>query len=198
MMEIVPITVFRRFLCLLIALMCSLAAEGEETGEFRVKNAATTLVDGVYQLQAHIAITLSDEVLQALESGVPITLVLDMDVGRRRHFFLWNEPVASLEQRYRLAFHSLTEQYQVMNLNTAAQDTYPDLAHALHAIGEVDNFPMLDRRLLNTRERYDVELRVRLDIESLPSPLRLVAYISHGWRLASPWYVLPLNMGASP
>ncbi|CAK0774503.1 DUF4390 domain-containing protein [Gammaproteobacteria bacterium] len=184
--------VLRNLLYLLVLLAWGISAPGAELGGFQVRSASTSLVNGVYQLQARLELNLSDEILQALESGVPITLVLDMEIGRKRRYFLWNEAVATLEQRYRLEFHSLTEQYRVTNRNTDVRETYPDLDHALRAIGEIDDLPMLDRRLLNGRERYEVGLRVRLDIESLPAPLRLVAYVSPSWRLVSPWYFRPL------
>ncbi len=180
----------------LMLLAWGITASGAEEGGFRVRNAETTLVDGVYQLRAHLDLQLSDDVLQALESGFPITLVIDINVGRKRPYFLWNDTIATLEQRYRLEYHSLTEQYQVTNLNTSAQETYPDLNLALRSIGEIANFPMIDRRLLHGRAHYDAGLRVRLDIESLPTPLRLVAYLSHGWHLGSAWFVWPLLIGA--
>jgi len=182
----------RNLLSLLILFAWGTLATGADLRGFRIHNASTSLVNGVYQLRAHLELNLNDEVLQALESGVPITLVLDMEVGRKRHYFLWNESVASLEQRYRLEFHSLSEQYRVINLNTDVRETYPELEHALRAIGDLEDFPMLDRRLLNSRERYEVSLRIRLDIESLPSPLRVVAYVSPSWHLVSPWYFFPL------
>ncbi len=187
-------TIAHKLYWLLMLCVFGTAAYGETLDGFHVRTASTTLVQGVYQLSARMDLPLSEEVLEALANGVSITLVLDMTVERKRRYFLWNESVASLEQRYRLTFHSLTEQYQVTNLNTAVKETYPDLSHALRAVGDLDNFPMIDRRLLYMQERYNVGLRVRLDIESLPSPLRLVAYISNSWRLASPWYLFPLNL----
>ncbi|CAK0778235.1 DUF4390 domain-containing protein [Gammaproteobacteria bacterium] len=182
----------RNLLYLLILFAWGTPAPGMDLHEFRVRSASAILVSGVYQLQARLELNLSDEVLQALESGVPITLILDMTVERKRRYIPWNESVASLEQRYRLEFHSLSEQYRVTNLNADVRETYHNLEHALRAIGELEDFPMLDRRLLSSREHYEVGLRVRLDIESLPSPLRVVAYVSPGWRLVSPWYFFPL------
>ena len=36
--------------------------------------------------------------------------------------------------------------------------------------------------------RYAVRLRGRLDIEALPTPVRLLAYVSSAWDMDSDWY----------
>jgi hypothetical protein len=46
--------------------------------------------------------------------------------------------------------------------------------------------------LLVSDERYEGALRARLDIEALPAPLRVFAYLSDDWRLTSEWYTWPL------
>ena len=50
----------------------------------------------------------------------------------------------------------------------------------------------LDKGLLATSERYEGALRAWLDIEALPAPLRLLAYLSDDWPLTSEWYTWPL------
>ena len=160
--------------------------------EFTVVSAHTILVNGVYRLQARFELPLSKDALQALANGVPLTFAIDMEVDRKRDY-LWNEAVAQLEQRYRLEYHSLTGHYLVQNLNTGTQESYPNLQEALKALSHLDNFPMLDRHLLDRGERYEASVRVRLDIESLPGPLRPLAYVSPGWYLSSAWYSWPLN-----
>jgi hypothetical protein len=158
-----------------------------QAAELEVKSASTRLEDKVYVLDAHIQYGLSRKALEALSNGLPLTLELQIRVLRNRQL-LWDEEVASLKQRYRLQYHPLTERYLVKNLNTAVQQTYPTLDAALDALGQVESFPMLDRQLLDPDETYTVQLRVRLDIEALPAPLRPFAYLSPAWHLSSEWY----------
>jgi hypothetical protein len=160
--------------------------------ELRIENVSTRLADKVLMLDADIRYSLSEKALEALYNGVPLTLELDIRVLRHRRF-LWNEEVASLTQRYRLRYHPLTEQYLVKNLNTDHQENYATLNAALEAMGHIENFPMLDKRLLDSDEDYTAQLRVRLDIEALPAPLRPLAYLSPSWRLSSDWYSWPLE-----
>lgn len=162
-------------------------AEGPE-GEFVVRSAQSTLVGKVYRLNAHVSYQLSVEALGALQKGIPITLALDIEVRRQREY-LWAEELASLEQRYQLSYHALTQQYLIKNINTGVQNSFPTLLSALEQLGNLDNFPMLDAQLLTAGEKYFARLRARIDLEALPVPIRVWAYISPGWRLSSEWYL---------
>jgi hypothetical protein len=174
-------------LCLLGSMLGVLQAQ-----ELRVESTSTHLSNGVLMLDARIHYSLSNKALEALYNGVPLTLELDIRVLRQRRY-LWDEEVARLRQRYRLRYHPLTEQYLVKNLNTDNQQSYETLEAALGALGHIEDFPMLDKRLLDSNERYTAQLRVGLDIESLPAPLRPLAYLSPSWRLSSDWYSWPLE-----
>ena len=159
--------------------------------EFAVHEAHTELVNEVYQLDAWIDIRLGEEVVDALQSGVPITIEIDIEVYRPRRY-LWNERIASLRQRYRLEYHALSERYLVTNLNTRAQQSYPIRGAAIAAVGVINDLPVLDRKLLTEGKGYMARLRARLDIEALPAPLRVLAYLSPSWRASSTWYAWEL------
>jgi hypothetical protein len=159
--------------------------------EFQITNAATRLEGGVYLLDADIRYRLSDTVREALASSVPLTFVLRMQVRRERRW-LWDITVATLEQRFRLQYHALAQQYVVTNLNNDALQSFPTLAAATEFMGQIGDFALLDRSLLESGQRYQVWLRAELDIEALPAPLRPVAYLSAQWRLSSEWATWPL------
>jgi hypothetical protein len=158
---------------------------------FEVLEADTRLSGQIYLLDADIVYELSEPALAALHNGVPLTFSLEMEVLREREW-IWDETVASLEQRLRLEHHALTRQYVVTNLNSGVTTTFPTLAAATAFLGEVRDFPLLDAAVLEGEGKYSVQLRVSLEIESLPAPLRPVAYLSGDWRLTSEWYQWPL------
>ena len=171
----------------LLALALGLVPLCVWAGEFTVRNADTNLVDGVYLLDAHVDYSFSREALKALDNGIPLTIRLDIEVQRKRSWW-FDADVASLEQRYQLRYHAFSQQYLVRNLNSGALYTYPTLASAVEALGDIRDFPLLDEKLIKPREAYEVELRAYLDIEALPSPLRPLAYITPAWHLGSEWY----------
>ncbi|HUM93713.1 MAG TPA: DUF4390 domain-containing protein [Candidatus Competibacter sp.] len=158
---------------------------------FEVIAATTKLEGGVYRLDARIDYHFSKPALEALQNGVPLIIELEMEVRRRRSW-VWNETVYSLSQRFKLEYHALSRQYLVNNLNSKERRGFSSRAAALQFMGQINNFPLLDKGLLGRDERYEGALRAWLDIESLPAPLRVFAYLSDDWRLTSEWYTWSL------
>lgn len=177
--------------CLLFCLAHPAQAQDPEPG-IHVREAHSWLVDDVYQLRARIDYVLSTPVSDALTNGLPLVIELQVQVVHD-YFGIWDQPVASLTQQYQLQYHALSRQYLLRNLNSTAQRSYPTEQAALDALGDIDALPMLDRRLLADGVHYDGKVRARLDIESLPTPLRLVAYFDADWHLASEWYRWPVQ-----
>lgn len=159
----------------------------EEDQFFKVRKAETALVDDVFRLNANIDFHLSKEAKEALQSGVPLVLEIQIQVLRERPW-VWNALVAKLTQRYRVHYHALSQRYLVKNLNTGVQSSYRTLDGVLLVIGTLKDFPMLDKHILESAQSYIGKLRADLDIEALPTPIRLWAYSSPKWRLGSGWY----------
>lgn len=158
---------------------------------FSINYAKTHLEEGVYLLDAKLDYGLSETAIEALHNGISLTLVLTILIERER-WYLWNEVVTTLKQRYQLKYYALSEQYLLKSLNTDIQDTFPSLDIALGTLGQLEGLPLLDKHLLKVKENYQVRLQAYLDIESLPLPLRPLAYLSSQWRLKSEWYLCPL------
>lgn len=159
---------------------------------FTVRSVETSLVDGVYTLSAQIKYNFSDAAIEALENGVPLIVLIKIEVERERSWWL-NKEIAELEQGYLLLYHALTEKYIINNLNSGAQDNYDSLHAAVSALGKLESLPILDANLTNKNARYLVRLHTYLDLEALPAPMRPMAYISAQWRLESEWYEWPLQ-----
>lgn len=157
---------------------------------FAVLEARTRLENGVYLLTAKIDYDLSPAALEALRNGIPLTVSLEMEVWRRREW-LWDELIASLQQRFHLEYHALARQYVVINLNNGEQKSFPTRLAATDYLGRIDNFPLLDASLLGPADGCYGRLRATLDIEALPAPLRPLAYLSNEWHLTSEWYAWP-------
>jgi len=154
--------------------------------DFTIRDVETHLSDQVYVVDAHVDYKFSARALEALSSGVPLTLKIDINVQRQRSW-LPDQTVASLEQLYQLNYHALSHTYLVRNLNSGAFYVYPTRESAIESLGDLHNFPLLDANLITADQNYDIEMRIKLDIEHLPSPLKLIAYITPDWHLSSDW-----------
>jgi hypothetical protein len=158
----------------------------------QIHDARTLLAEGVYRVGARIDFRLNETLQAALQNGVPLVLELRIEVIHEREW-LWAERVAHLRQRFGLEYHALTELYLVHNFSTGVQYSFRELEEALEYIGNVYDLPLIDANLLRPQENYQVRMRADLDIESLPTPVRLWAYLGSDWSLQSDWYQWPLQ-----
>jgi hypothetical protein len=169
-------------------LACLSHAEAQEDpGRFEVRSASAELKGGVYYLNGWIEYRLSSETKQALESGVPLTIRIEVGLIRNRRF--WFDPeVASLNQTYQLEYHALSERYLVRNQNSGEQTSFATLFSALNHLGRIDELPLIDAALLDPDADYDVRVRAVLDTDEIPGPLRLLAFWRRDWALKIDWY----------
>ena len=177
-------------LCMAIVMTCFSTAIMAEA--FTIRSVETSLVDKVYTLSAQVEYRFSDAAIEALENGVPLIVLIQIEVERERNWWL-NKEIAELQQGYLLLYHALTEKYIINNLNSGAQENYDSLRAAVSALGQLEALPILDANLTSERAHYLIRLRTYLDLEALPAPMRPVAYISSQWRLESDWYEWPLQ-----
>ena len=80
----------------------------ERQGFFDIRSATTTLREGVHELEARLQLILSDEALDALNSGVPLTIEVDVEVIRVRGLWL-DAQDAGLVFTYELEYRPLSQ-----------------------------------------------------------------------------------------
>jgi hypothetical protein len=179
--------------CLLVVLFCLCFANLPVlASDAEIRNVRTLLSDGVYRIGARIDFDLNLTLQQALQNGVPLVLELRIEVIRERAW-LWADRVAHLRQRFGLEYHALTRRYLVENYSTDVQYSFLELEEALDYIGNIYDLPVIDANLLQPEYTYWVRMRADLDIESLPTPVRLWAYLGSDWSLRGDWQRWPLQ-----
>jgi len=179
-------------ICALIICLSPLTVAFARNQPFEIRSAESRLYQGVWFVNALIDYRLSEEALAALDSGVVLTIELQIQLDRVRRFWI-DKGIATLEQRFELSYQPLSERYVVRNLNSGEQGSFATLFSALNSMGRIDDLPIIDASLLNADEQYEIAMRVVLDQNTLPGPLRLIAFWGSGFRLESDWYVWMLN-----
>jgi len=164
----------------------------DDPGFFQVRSAIAELRDGVYYLNAVIGYRLSTEATDALHSGVPLGIRLDIEIIHPRRWWFDDDSVA-LRQSYQLDYHAISERYIVLNVNSGDQASFGSLYSALEYIGRIERLPLIDTAVLADDRGYYVRLRASLDQEQFPGPLRLLAFWRRDWSIASEWYRWPLR-----
>lgn len=166
-------------------------AESPEPG-IKITHLSTAKDQDLYYLDAQIEYQLSSEAIEALHSGVRLNFAVDLRIFTQRYSWLRREQ-ASLTHRYTLRYHALSQQYSLFYSNTEEIANFPSLDLALESMGTLRQIPLIDSTLLDAKRDHFLEVRSRLEIESLPLPLRSMAYFNQGWILNSNWSVWALK-----
>lgn len=159
----------------------------ERQGFFDIRSAATTLNEGVHELGARLQLILSDDVLDALNSGVPLTIELEFEVIRVRGLWV-DDQEATLSFQYELEYRPLSQRYLVRNLNSGDMGSFSTLYSALNNLGRIQNLPVIDDAILDPDSGYRLRLRARLSAKQYPAALRLLFFWRSQWQLESEWY----------
>ena len=159
----------------------------EREGYFEVRSASTRVVDGVHTLDARLQLVLSSEALAALESGVTLTIELQLQVIRSRRMLI-DSVDAELAVRHELEYRPLSQRYIARNLNSGDQDSFATLYSALNSLGRIQGLPVIDDELLIADRPYRLRLRAMLNTQQYPAPLRLLFFWRGQWQLQSEWF----------
>jgi hypothetical protein len=180
-------------IAVLAMLACLVARPGfgqeelERPGYFEVRSASTELVGGVHALDARLQLVLSSEALEALSSGVPLVIELQLQVIRERRWW-WDDADADLTMRFELEYRPLSQRYLVRNINSGDQESFATLFSALNYLGRIQGLPVIDDALLEPDRPYRARLRAMLQTQQYPAPLRLLLFWRSEWQLQSEWY----------
>jgi hypothetical protein len=174
---------WRQFLAAAMALSLS----GQAYADFKVTEVQPKLADKSLVLAGNLELSLSSSVEEALSKGIPLDVIIDVRLYKNRRY-LWNKHIASWTLRRSIQYHALSGQYLVSDGDPGAE-THESLLTQQEALKQLGTLNDLTLPLpeMPPAGDYSVEVRVGLDIESLPTPLRPVAYTSFSWHLNSGW-----------
>ncbi|MTW19999.1 DUF4390 domain-containing protein [Allochromatium palmeri] len=180
-------------LILVVIALLALAADAlARTSRFNVEQAQTREQAGQILMSANIGFDFSEPVLEALDHGVPLTLVVHVQV-RRTKAWMWEDSLVDEQWRYAIRYRPLSERYEVYRLPGSEGRDFVTRDAAIRALGELTDQTLISRARLDPDADYELQIKVFLDIEELPLPLRPMAYLTPSWKLSSGWTKWPLN-----
>jgi hypothetical protein len=173
--------------------------------DFSLPEVAVKLTGDSLQFTGLFDLGLTPKVEEALSKGIPLELILGVRLYRQRAI-LWDEKTTEWTRRRQIRYHALSGQYLVSELDDCLGDPGADcakdfvdpvrspirenfnsLTEALRELGSLNDLKLRLPPNLTQEDTYSATLRIYLDIEALPSPLRPVAYTSPDWHLNSGW-----------
>jgi len=159
--------------------------------DFSVRHVDVRTEGETWLLDAGIDLEFNRESREAMESGVPLTVLLEVEVVRER--FLRDEGVRRIRMPYRIEMHALSERYVVTYVPSGKSRTYGAIEDASETLGTIRGLTLVERAELLPGQLYRVRLRARLDIDAMPSPLRPLAWFRSLWRLRDDWFTWVLS-----
>lgn len=155
-----------------------------------VKKAELVAAEDAYLLRADFDIDLARPIEEALEKGISLNFLVDLEVTRSRWYWV-DESIATVRQHVRISYHALTRQYHLTS-NTSNL-SFSTLAETKDELKRIVDWKVFERALLKKGTSYNAALRMKLDLKHLPKPLQVDALGNKEWDLASDWFRFTLT-----
>jgi len=169
------------YLCLLVSAQVS-------AGKFNATIEMASLIadKGQYKLAADVHFPLSPIAVEALQNSISLVWNIRLKIFQQRAY-LWDKELLDRTLSYRVRYHALLNMYQVKNEGNGEIRRFFSQSAAFSALGKIRNLIIVEQAQFPQTENLWVALKVQLDREALPLPLRPIAYFDQQWDLSSDW-----------
>jgi Domain of unknown function (DUF4390) len=151
---------------------------------------ALTHTDHEVLLYMHLQGGFHPELLEAIESGIPITVTFYMKLYRKRG--LWfDEEVLSKTIKHMVKYETLKKQYRISEIN----GLFSSIKVTKHEptmvrwMSEIEGQPLIPFHLLQPGEEYYVKAMADLQAVKSPFPLSHILFLASLWDMGTPWTV---------
>ena len=146
-------------------------------------------------LSANFKMELSTRLEEAVNRGLPLVFITDIEVSRPRWYW-FDEKNVMQTQTYRLSYHALTRQYRVST--GVLNQRFDSLPEAIGMIKRIRRLNIAKKSELKPGAQYEVAVRMRLDTTQLPKPFQVNALTSKDWNLYSDWKRITFTAPVEP
>lgn len=176
--------------CLVALWLGAAAARAQGSGEVTSLQLDHT-PQGLY-LSATLQLELPDLVESALYKGISVSFVTEAEVVRQRWYW-YDKTVARATRYLRLSYQPLTRRWRLAQSPTAfgasglgvsLGQNFDELSDALASMQRIARWKIAEPGIIDPRARYQVQLRLWLDLSQLPRPLQIGAMGRSGWNLS--------------
>ncbi len=126
-------------------------------------------------------VELSDEIEEAINSGIVITFVVQVKLMDEVSWWLDSE-ISSKIQTFKLRYFSLSRQYELNNISQKSIQTFVTLDLLLNHLSTKTQF-----NFTKSNAADYLETRIFLDKQALPSTMQLPIVFDPDWNINSDW-----------
>ncbi|MEC9375618.1 MAG: DUF4390 domain-containing protein [Pseudomonadota bacterium] len=158
-----------------------------EDGFFEVNLAELREINNTWLLDGRVALDLSSEAVEALRSGMMLSIQMQFEITRQRMFWT-DEKVKTSIRDFELRYMTLNQRYLVRNTITGETQNFATLSSALRSMGRIRDWQVIPEGIVKKDQQYNCGLRAVLNQDRLPGPIRLLAFWRGGFIIESDWY----------
>lgn len=158
----------------------------------KITGASVWIQDATYLVDLTLDYNLPDKVLDALDHGVPLVFIVSLRVERPRKYW-WRSKVKQRSYKYRVRFRPLSSLYEVEESQQGEMRRFVTKDAVFAYLSELQQLEVIAQDELEANKSYLLALKSELDIESLPPPMRPMAYLTPSWNQSSGWSRWPLR-----
>jgi hypothetical protein len=149
--------------------------------------------EGALLLQSSLRLDLSSVVEDALQKGMPIHFVSEVEITRDRWYW-YDKKISTVARHYRLAYQPLTRLWRLnvsrepigtVGLASSLSQSFDTLPDALAAIRRTVNWKVADLSEIDSDNKYTLMFKFRLDVSQLARPFQMTAGSNAEWNLAA-------------
>lgn len=160
---------------------------------FNVTDVAASIANERLELEFDLDLSLSDEAIDALNHGIALYIIVEVELRRKRRLkrdSLLERSRKDVEIRY----HGLSRRYLIQESGIGTVSSHLTIEQALNAISNNRQI-LIPVPELPTNQSIDylIAVRTRLNNETLPNPLRFISKLLPSWRLDSGWTKWPVR-----
>ncbi len=166
------------FLALLFACGGLFAA----ASSIQIKSAELTQQEDFYILDADVEVRFDKEMEEAVNKGVPLSFLVEFQIVSPQKYW-FDDEIVTKSQSVSLSYHALSRQYLVNR--DAHQLSFETLSEAAKELGNLHDWKVVEKSILEKNEPYNAALLIRLDQTKLPKAIQVDSIASEKWNLAS-------------
>ncbi|MDQ8033954.1 hypothetical protein CEG14_24240 [Bordetella genomosp. 1] len=177
---------FRSFSALLLsfALLFGLAGGQLAYADPGVTHVTPEIRDGKLVIDADVDFPLNEQLRDAASRGLSLYFTADVTITRARWYW-FDATLVDQRLTWRITYNALTRQWR------AGQDELSlpvgSLDDAMDLVRRIRGWQVADADQFEAGQRYEGQIRVRLDTSLLPRPFQVNALNSSSWSPATPW-----------
>lgn len=154
---------------------------------FDVRSAYVEPTDHGFLLHATLDLGLTKTAEEAVRNGVPLKVVLDVQMNRKRKFFI-DKKLEDRSVELGLRYDALADRYIVMGNDALNNQAYSSLNEALTALGRIDNVHILTGESVQPKDEIEGSVRASVIVASGSSTVMRYLMFWIDWRRSTDWY----------